>query len=49
MSKWIDICRCDFCATEWQKKWDGEDYNDDFTQCPNCGECEYEIIASRDL
>lgn len=44
--KYTEKYRCDLCGTIWSHAWDTEDYNNDFTQCPNCREFEFDTIET---
>lgn len=43
--KYLERYKCNECGAVWVHEWDTEDYNNDFTQCPNfCEEFDfYEI------
>ena len=46
--KSIDYYKCRLCEYVWAHEWDTKDYNNDFTQCPNCGEFEFDEITTHD-
>lgn len=42
---YTEYYRCDLCDTTWGHTWDTEDYDNDYTFCPNCFEFEFEEIS----
>lgn len=42
--KWVDYYKCDDCSKVWEHEWDTEDYNNDYTFCPECGSVDFEEI-----
>ena len=42
--EYTEYYKCSLCGREWSHEWDTEDYNNDFTVCPNCGEFDFEEI-----
>lgn len=43
--KYIEYYKCRLDGTVWRKEWDDEDLNDDFTQCPECEDFEFDEIT----
>ena len=41
--------RCRLCGTAWAQDFDGEDYSNDFTQCPKCSEFEFDDITANEF
>ena len=44
--EWIDRYKCNLCGCVWNHKWDTEDYNNDYTSCPECDECDFDEVDS---
>lgn len=42
--KYTEKYKCNLCGTLWLHEWDTEDYNNDYAQCPNCFEINFEEI-----
>lgn len=42
--KYTEQYRCNLCSTIWYHEWDTEDYSNDCTVCPECGEFEFETL-----
>lgn len=41
---YTEYYKCNLCGTGWSHLWDTEDYNNDYTQCPKCFDCDFEAI-----
>ena len=41
---YIENYRCNLCGCTWSHTWDTEDYNNDFTICPQCDEVDFEEL-----
>lgn len=45
MKEYTEYYKCDLCETVWAHIWDDDDFNNDFTQCPQCNEFDFEEIT----
>jgi hypothetical protein len=44
--KYTEYYICNVCGSKWQHEWDTDDYNNDYTQCPQgCDEFDFDEIT----
>lgn len=47
--KYTEVYLCLKCGWIWEHEWDTNDYNNDYTQCPECFEdAEFEELGEKD-